>query len=740
MAARAWKGVHLGYRQGSNQYRIYHPEKKKVFERRDVEFHEGRNPTPVGDNGDWTDSDESDLKKGENQSELDSLPNKLRREDLGHIRTPKRRFDHTDSAGGEPHHYNAYDEPYNNSENESEDSDSKVDDGIDNTHHFVEETIERSRSPTQALVHRDEYDEDESENESEDESEEDLAIEPLNEDSPPPEPEGPQRSGRNTNRPDYAQLHRSGRANMVIAKALAVNALDESITYKDAITCADASKWKSAMEEEIASLHENNTWNLTTLPKDRKVLRGKWVYKKKTTEASTRYKARWVVKGFMQREGIDYTETYASVINKATTKVVMAMAAIKGYYIEQMDIVTAFLYGPIEEEVYVEQPTGFTNGGNRVCKLNKALYGLKQSPRAWYKTISVTLTSLSFVRSQFDHSLFLNKSRNTWITLYMDDIHLIGPDKPYIETIKEELASHYRIKDLGPSSNYLGLEITRDLESGTLTISQKKYIESVLEAHGMADSKSAPTPMEAGILLEKAESEYKATQEFKTNYQSMLGSIMYIMLQTRPDIAYAISKLSQFSSNPTERHYQALKRVLRYLKGTKDLGITYRKGQKQGELLGWTDSSWACDLDDAKSTSGYLMQLHGAAVSWCSQKQPTVAKSTCEAEYMGQSDAGSEIVWLRGLITDLGEHLKGPTTLFADNQGAIRLANNPENHRRTKHIAVKYHYTRELVENDTLKLVYKETRDMLADCLTKPLGRTKFEPVLPRMGLFPIGK
>ena len=206
-----------------------------------------------------------------------------------------------------------------------------------------------------------------------------------------------------------------------------------------------------------------------------------------------------------------------------------------------------------------------------------------------------------------------------------------------------------------------------------------------------------------------------------------------------PGHDYAISKLSQFSSNPTEQHHQALKRVLRYLKGTKGLGLTYRKGE-QGELISWTDSSWASDLDDTKSTSGYLVQLNGAAVSWCSQKQLTVAKSTCEAEYVGQSDAGSEIVWLRGLLEDLGVHPIGSTTLFADNQRAIRLASNPENHRRTKHIAVKYHYTRELVENNILKLVYKETRDMLADCLTKPLGRTKFEPVLPRMGLFSIRK
>ena len=438
-------------------------------------------------------------------------------------------------------------------------------------------------------------------------------------------------------------MHRYGHANMIIAKALAVNALNKPITYNDAITCREAPKWKSAMKKEITSLHENNTWKLITLLKDQKVLQGKWVYKKKTTEASTQYKAQWLIKGFMQWEGIDYTETYASVINKVTTKVIMAMAAIKKYYIEQMNIVTAFLYGSVEEEVYVKQLTDFMNERNKVCRLNKALYELKQSLRAWYKIISATLLSLLFQRLQFDHGLFLNKERNTWITLYVNDIHLIEPDKQYIETIKKELASHYWIKNLRLSSNYLELKITRNRENRTLTISQKKYISSVLAAHRMTDCSSVFTFMKAEMVLGKTEAEHESMQEFKMNYQSMLGSIMYIMLQTRPDIAYAISKLSQFSSNLTKQHLQALKRVLRYLKGTKGLGLTYQKNEKR-ELVGWTDFSWACDINDSRSTSEYLLQLNGAAVSWCSQKQLTVTKFICEAEYMGQSDASSKIV------------------------------------------------------------------------------------------------
>ncbi|SLM41329.1 Reverse transcriptase, RNA-dependent DNA polymerase [Lasallia pustulata] len=356
------------------------------------------------------------------------------------------------------------------------------------------------------------------------------------------------------------------------------------------------------------------------------------------------FKARWVVKGYTQREGIDYTKTYASVVNKATTKIILAVAAARGYYIKQMDIVTAFLYGPLEEEVYMEQPTGFGAKGKEDL------------------TISTTLKGLGFQLSKYDHGLFLNPKKPAYITIYVDDIHLIGPDKEYIDSVKANIASHYKIKDLGPTVSYLGLEISRNRANRTLTISQKTYVESVLEAHGMADCKPALTPMETGIVLQKSDEEYTPSQDFTTRYQSMLSSIIYIMLQTRPDIAYTVSKLSQYSSKPNEKHLQALKQVLRYLSGMKDLG-------------------WGCDIDNGKSTSGYIFQLYGGSVSWSSQKQVTVTKSTCEAKYMGQSDAASEAVWICGLLEDLGLFPNRPTTLNADNHGAIRLASNPKNHR-----------------------------------------------------------
>ncbi|KAA6409398.1 MAG: hypothetical protein FRX48_06951 [Lasallia pustulata] len=361
-----------------------------------------------------------------------------------------------------------------------------------------------------------------------------------------------------------------------------------------------------------------------------------------------------------------------AVVNKATTKIILGVTAAKGYYIEQMDIVTALLYRPLEEEVYVEQPTGFSAKGKEelVCLLNKALYRLKQSPRIWYKTISTTLKGLGFQRSEYNHGLFINHKKPAYITLYVNDIHLIGPDKEYINLVKANMASHYKIKDLGPTVSYLGLEISRNQANRTLTISQKLYIKSVLEAHGMADCKPALTPMETGIVLQRSDEEYTLSQDFTTRYQSMLGSIIYIMLQTQPDIAYAVSKLSQYSSKPNEKHLQALKLILWYLSGTKDLGLTFN-GKGKVEITGWTNSSWGCNIDNGKSISGYIFQLYGGSVSWSSQKQVTVAKSTCKAEYMGQSDAASEAVWICGLLEDLGLFPNRPTTLNADNQGAI---------------------------------------------------------------------
>ena len=449
------------------------------------------------------------------------------------------------------------------------------------------------------------------------------------------------------------------------------------------------------------------------------------------------YKARWVAKGLEQCEGIDYNETYASVVNKTTTKALLAIAAAKGYCIEQMDVVIAFLYGPITEDVYIEQLTGYAMDGNKVCKLNKGLYGLKQSPLVWYNTITKTLISLGFTRSKFDHSLFMNKQ--TYLTLYVDDMQIIGPDKAYINTVKQELSYEYKMTDLGPSTTYLGMEITWDLAAKTLTICQRKHIESVLKLHGMENCSSVATPMVSGAILQKAKDQEIPTQELVTAYQSMLGSLMYIMTQSRPDIAFAVSKLSQYVSRPTKTHWEALKQVLRYLSGTKDIGITYGQSGKDSAsiltLTGWTDASYNSDINNSKSTGGWLFLLNGPAVSWSSKKQSTVALSTCEAVYMAQAEAAKEAIWLRDILDELGQLQSQLTTIHANNQGALALATTPDFYKRSRHIHPKWHWIREIIAEGTITLFYVKTADMIADGLTKPLSMTSFSRYLKELGL-----
>src|SRR5207248_6191367 len=255
----------------------------------------------------------------------------------------------------------------------------------------------------------------------------------------------------------------------------------------------------------------------------------------------------------------------------------------------------------------------------------------------------------------------------------------------------------------------------------TITLRQTSYIDQVLKRYGMENCKPVSTPIDANARLSKADDAYAPSKEDVTAFQSMLGSIMYIMCQSRPDIAFGVSKLSQYAARPDNSHWTALKRILRYLSGTKEYGIVY--GGDTFVLTGWTDSDWAGDLDDSRSTAGYVFLLAGGAVSWASRKQPSVALSTTEAEYMAQKNAATEGIWLRGLLEELALRDDAPTTIRADNQGAIELTKNPEYHRRTKHISIQYHFTRECVENGESELVYVPTEEMIADGLTKALPK-----------------
>lgn len=514
----------------------------------------------------------------------------------------------------------------------------------------------------------------------------------------------------------------------------------EPHTYREAISGGTAKQWESSMQEEVNSLKENNTWDIVDRPKDRAVLTGKWVYKHKRGPNGEiiRYKSRWVVRGFEQREGLDYNDTFASVVKPMSYKLLFAIAAAYDLEIEQMDVKTAFLYGDIDVEVYVEQPDGFNESGqsDKVCKLRKALYGLKQSPRVWYFTLTTYLESLGFKPLTSDNCIFFD-SKGNYIAIFVDDLLIIGPFLADINDIKAKLSERFHMTDLGPCKYYLGMEVTRDRPNRTLKLSQQGYIEKVLREFQMWNcSLKNDTPIDTHNKLRKAEPDFEPTRGEIKWFQKAVGSLMYAMLGTRPDIAFAVSAVSRYAARPTQQHRSAVQRIFRYLRKTINYVLVFRG--ELAALAGYTDSDWAGDLDTRRSTSGYLFSVGSAVVSWSSKLQPTVALSTCEAEYIGQSNAAKEAIWLRRLLDEIRpEDMDEPkaTIIFCDNQGAIALAKNPQFHSRMKHVEIQHNFVREKVSDGAIQLEYVNTESQVADGLTKALDKGRFERFRKAIGL-----
>jgi hypothetical protein len=519
--------------------------------------------------------------------------------------------------------------------------------------------------------------------------------------------------------------------------ALSANDLEPK-TYRQATKSGKWDEWKKAMEDEMMSIHDNGTWRLAHPPQNVSPLRGKWVFKiKRGADGQiVRYKGRFVVRGFEQREGIDYHETFASVVKPMSYKAIFAIAAAMDYHIEQMDVKTAFLYGKIDEDIWVQQPEGFNDDSGRAYKLNKALYGLKQSPRIWYQTLSDYLTKLGFQPVHADVGIFVKDL--TYIAVYVDDLLIVGPNMDEITTVKKQLSERFQMSDLGPCYHYLGITIKRDRARRRLYLSQKTYIKKILHDLGMKECHAVKTPVSPDTKFQTAPLEYTASDDNKRWYARAIGSLMYAMLGTRPDIAYAVSLLSRYLKNPTEEHITGVKRVLRYLKGTEDYVLMF-EGQLK-DLSGYCDADWGADPDTRRSTMGYVFNLGSGVISWCSKRQTTVALSTCEAELMAQTHAAKEAMWLRKLLQDLivksEEHTDLTSTIiFGDNQGAIALTKNPQHHGRTKHIAIREHYCRELAEAGDVKFAYIPTYEQVADGLTKGLSVPKFEAFRQALGV-----
>jgi hypothetical protein len=496
------------------------------------------------------------------------------------------------------------------------------------------------------------------------------------------------------------------------------------------------SNWINAMLDEHGSIVDNKTYHLvkkTDIPHGLKPLRCKWVYKLKRNEAgrTIRHKARLVVRGFEQREGIDYQETFASVVKPMSYKALLAIAAAQDLEVHQMDVKTAFLYGKIDQPVYIIPPEGIHCPAGHIWQLDKALYGLKQAPRIWFNTLTGYLDTLGFTPLSADPGLFYRELDGLIIAVYVDDLLIVGKDKDAVDRLKGQLAKQFKMEDLGPCHWYLGIQIKRDRQRRILQLSQKTYIERTLQDLGMEHCNPVSTPINERLTA--TPEGFRSTETDRHWYARAIGALMYIMLGTRPDIAYAISVCSRYMGNPTAAHIKAAKRILRYLKGTSGWALEYTGNLT--EVQGYSDADWGGDLDGRRSTGGYIFNLGSGAISWRSKRQQAVALSTCEAEYMAQTQATKEAIWLRNLMQGFQGKQLATTVLYGDNQGAIAMTKNPQFHGRTKHIDIQHHYVRERVATGEVEWKHVPTAQQVADGLTKPLERRKFEAFRQALGL-----
>ena len=513
--------------------------------------------------------------------------------------------------------------------------------------------------------------------------------------------------------------------------------VDEPSTIQEAKSSDHAPEWKVATDAEYNSLIENKTWKLVELPPGRKAIGCKWVFKLKHDVVGRveRFKARLVAKGYAQKYGIDYDEIFSPVVRFSSIHLLLAFAVQHDFPIHQMDVQTAFLNGKLDEEIYMQQPEGYVKPGEEhlACKLEKSLYGLKQSSRCWNKAIKESVEKLGFTQASADPCVFIRKADTlTILAIHVDDLMILAENILEMQRLKGSLKVQFKMKDMGELHYYVEVCIVQDKERKQVYLHQGQYIEKMLKKFGQTEAKPVSTPADLNVKLQKEDGVSRPVDT--VTYQSIVGSLLYAAITTRPDIAQAVGVVSKFCANPTQSHLTAAKRILRYLKGTAYLGLSYKKCA-DGNLIGYSDADWAGDVDDRHSTSGNVFLLAKGAVSWLSKKQATVALSTAEAEYVALSAATQEAIWLRRLLTDVGESLEDPIVINEDNQGAIAMAKNPVGHARTKHIDIRYHFVREGVQNGAIILKYVATGEMIADILTKPLPKHPFEKLVMDLGM-----
>lgn len=514
-------------------------------------------------------------------------------------------------------------------------------------------------------------------------------------------------------------------------------------TYREAMASSDNKKWQAAMQSELDGCVAQDTWSLvkrSDLSPNTNIIPVKWVFKIKTDENGvvTKYKARITPKGFKQRHGIDYFEVFANTGKYKTLRVALSIAARRNMELCQLDVPQAFTQAVLEEDVYMEMPEGFVIDG-MVCHLKKSLYGLKQSPRNWYLLVSAfIMTELGFRATVSDPCLFWKTSRTGQLMLlflFVDDMQIAfdAADRKEWDDAHQKLKHRFNITDLGESKFMLGMRIVRDRQARTIKLDQELYITKALEKFGLDRCKTTRTPaavQSSNCTQQPTLDEREGGQQLTDLklYQEKVGTLLYAAISTRPDISFAVNKLTQHMQAPTVTDAKACDRVFRYLAGSKSAYLLFGRNSDRRaahtSVSAYADADWGSDRVDRKSITGWVAMVNGDPVSWASKKQKVVSQSSCEAELYAEAAAINELKWLRGLLSEIGlcADTDPAPVLFGDNQSTQELSRNGIKSERTKHIDIKYRYVTDEVASGRVQLTWISTTQQLADVLTKALG------------------
>lgn len=513
-------------------------------------------------------------------------------------------------------------------------------------------------------------------------------------------------------------------------------------TYKEAMSGRDATQWAEAIKEELKAHEENHTWSLVPREAEFKTIDSKWVFRlKEEQERKQRFKARLCARGFMQQQGIDYTETFAPVIKYDSLRVLLAIIAVKKQ--PRNNTVRRPVCLPIwkierdmeiPEGLKIEEEPEADAVSDVVCKLEKSLYGLKQAPRCWNLKFTKFLNEFQFKECEADKCVFVGQFDNeqVYLALFVDDGLIAANSIKTLKYIENRLSDTFKIT-IGDSSNFVGLQISRKRPQKSLVIHQSAYTKKIINKFKMDIAKPVSVPADPHVIL--SPSEINNEKPSNVPYQEAVRSLVFLAAVSRPDISYAVNLVSKYLNNHNHEHWRAVKRIFAYLSGTLDHCIEYTDGGSKLELIGFSDADYAGDVETRRSTTGYLFCLANGAVSWLSQRQKMVTLSSTESEYVAASTAAKEAMWLRKLLHDIGYPCASETTLYIDNQSAIQLIKNPVYHKRIKHIDVRYHYIREKVENKDLAIEYIPSENQRADILTKALPKERFGKLCISMNL-----